>query len=75
MILITLIVVRMIKITTVKFVIIIFIIIAIVAVVSIFRSLVGGVLTWFIPVLHKLTSLVGPEKRRKNVNLRISELM
>lgn len=72
MILIILIVVRMIKITAVKFVIIIFIIIA---VVSIFRSLVGGVSIWFIPVLRKLPSLVGPEKRRKNVNLRISELM
>ena len=71
MILITLIVVRMIKITTVKFVIIIFIIIAVVAIISIFRSLVGGILDWFIPVLHKLPSLVWPKKRRKNVNLRI----
>ena len=71
MILITLIVVRMIKITAVKFVIIIFIIIA---VVSIFRGMVGGVLTWFMPVLHKLPSLVWPEKRRKNVNLRIGKL-
>lgn len=71
MILIILIVVRMIKITTVKFVIIIFII---VAVVSIFRSLVSGVLTWFMPVLRKLTSLARPEKRQQAFGLSVFKI-
>jgi len=63
----------MVKITAVKFGIIIGIIAA-VAIVSIFRGGVGGVLAGFIPVLHKLPSLVRPEKRRQNVDLRVGEL-